>query len=403
MKRLRTIALWVLGGLAVLLVIGWVGMKVYVGGPGRAAVASQLSESIGLPIEIESLDVGVGSSSAALRIPDPSADPPDDLVRVKSLTTDLSLAGFLSGKSAPTQVTAKDVDILLRLDEKGQLLSPLATPKSSGSGPATLPAVQVSGGRVRIRQTGRPEFVLTGVSAELKRDGDGYALSGAVDDPNWGKWDIRGRLTNDPADGNVELTTTRGPLNESLISTIPYVPPEVWDHLKASGETPAAVRFTFKPGKDLGYAVELNPAATAELTIPDADVTLTKVQGKILIVNGKVTVTNGRVAVADGTIEVSGEYTFDKPTAVIAMKLVADKLDLRKLPTKWELPKEIEGKLKGNADLEVHLPRGGKPDTRGSGSGVVEGAKLAGLDAEITLRLVAQDGGYRFQSGSRTK
>jgi hypothetical protein len=30
---------------------------------------------------------------------------------------------------------------------------------------------------------------------------------------------------------------------------------------------------------------------------------------------------------------------------------------------------------------------------------VVEGAKWKGLDAEITLRLVAQDGGYRFQSG----
>lgn len=401
MKRFRVIALWTLGVLAVLLVVGWVGMKLYVGGPGRAAVASQLSESLGLPVEVETLDVGVGSSSLALRIPDPSADPPDDILRVKSLTTDLSVGSFLSGQSAPNRVSVTGVDILLRLDEKGQILSPLPNPKASSGGPTTLPAVQVSEGRVRIRQTGRPEFVVSGVSAELKRDGDGYALSGTIDDPSWGKWDIRGRLANDPADGFVELSTPRGQLNMALIRTIPYVPQEVWDNLDASGETPASVRFTFKPGQDLGYAVELNPAAAANLTVPVANVTLTKVQGKILIADGKVAVTNGKVAVADGSVGVNGAYVFDKPTAVVSMKLAADKLDLRKLPAEWRLPKEIEGKLKGNADLEILIPPGGPVDPRGSGSGVVEGAKLAGLDAEISLRLVAQDGRYRFQTPPR--
>lgn len=401
MKRSRVIALWTVGVLAVLLLVGWFGMKMYMGGPGRAAVSAQLSESLGLPVEIETLDVGVGSSSAALRIPDRSADPPDDLIRVKSLTTDLSLAGFLSGKSAPTTVTLKDVDVLLRLDEKGKLISPLPAGKPTSPGPTTLPAVQLSGGRVRIRQTGRPEFVVAGVSAELKRDGDGYAISGTIDDPGWGKWDISGRLTGDPADGHVELTTPRGQLNMSLVRTIPYVPQAVWDNLQASGETPAAVRFTFKPGQDLGYAVEVNPAAAANLTVPTADVTLTKVEGKILIADGKVVVTNGKVAVADGSVGVSGEYVFDKPTAVITMKLAADKLNLRKLPASWGLPKEIEGKLKGNADLEIHIPPGGPADPRGSGSGVVEGAKWKGLDAEMTLRLVAQEGGYRFQTPPR--
>jgi translocation and assembly module TamB len=402
-KRFRVIALWVVGVLAVLLVVAFVGMKLYVGGPGKSAVAAQLSESVGLPVEIESLDVGVGSSTAAFRIPDTAADPPEDILRVKSLTTDLSLAGILSGKSSPSNVTMNDVDILLRLDEKGKMLTPLPAPKPSSGGPTALPVVKVSGGRVRIRQAGRAEFVVSGVAAELKRDGDGYALSGTIDDPNWGKWAIAGRLADDPADGSVELTTPRGELKEPLLRTIPYVPQEVWDNLQASGETPAAVRFTFKPGQDLGYAVEVNPTAAADITLPAAEVTLSQVRGKVLIADGKVAVTSGSVAVAEGTIGVSGEYAFDKPTAVIALKLAADKLDLRKLPAKWGLPKEIEGKLKGSAELEVRLPPDGPPDYRGSGSGQVEGAKLAGLDAEITLRLVAADGGYRFQSGPRTQ
>lgn len=403
MKRFRVIALWVLGVVAVLLLVGWFGLKAYLSGSGgRDAVAAQLTESLGLPVEVQSLDVGVGSTTAALRIPDPGAEPPGDLLKVGSLNTDLSLGGMLGGKTAPTRVTAQDVEILLRIDEKGKLLSPLPQPKtSSGGGP--LPAVTLSAVTVRIRQTGRPEFVLTGLSGELKREGDGYAISGNVDDPNWGKWTLSGKLAGDPADGQVELSTDRGRLDMALIRTIPYVPQAVWDHVQASGETPAAVRFTFKPGADLGYAVELNPNAATSVTVPDADVTATNVKGKILISDGKVTVTDGRVAVADGTLGLSGVYTFDKPTAEIDLKVAADKLDIRKLPAKWGLPKELEGKLKGNADLQMHIPPDGKLDTLGMGQASVEDAKWAGFKAEITLRLMAKDGGYRFDSGRPTQ
>jgi hypothetical protein len=397
-KRFRVIALWVLGVLAVLLVGGWFGLKLYVSGPARQAVSAQLSESLGLPVEVETLDVGVGSSSAAIRIPDPAADPPDNLVRIGSIDTDLSLGGLAAGQKAPTRIAARDVDFLLRIDDKGQLLSPLPELKNTGGPVGPLPTVSLSAARFRIRQTAHPEFVVGGVSGELKRDGDGYAITGQIDDPAWGKWDIRGRLADDPSDGRIELSTDTGVLKDSLLRTIPYVPQEVWDHLQASGETPAAVSFAWKPGTDLRYAVVLKPNEGASVTVPDADVTLDKVKGDIRIADGKVSVTNGKVAVADGTVDLSGGYTFDKPTAVIEVKAAAAGLDIRKLPAAWGLPKEIEGELHGNADLEMRLPPDGKLDTRGSGSGVVKGAKLAGLDAEITLRLVAKNGRYQFDS-----
>jgi len=397
-KRFRAIALWTAGILAGLVLVAWIGLKVYLGGPARAAVAQQLSETLGLPVEVESLDVGAGSSTVALRIPDPASNPPGDLLKIGSITTDVSLASVATGRSSPTRLTAKDVEILLRIDEKGQLLSPLPNPKQSTGTPGPLPTVELSAARVRIRQTGHPEFVVGGVSGELKHDGDGYALSGKIDDPEWGQWRITGRLAADPADGHVELSTDHGQLVESRLRTIPYVPQEVWDHLKASGETPATVSFTFKPGTDLGYSVVLKPDAAAAVTVPDADVTLSKVRGNIRIADGKVTVTDGNVSVAEGEVKLSGTYTFDKPTAVIAIKADAAGIDVRQLPTQWGLPKEIEGRLKGNADLEMHIPPDGKLETRGSGRGVVKGAKLAGLDAEITLRLSAKDGRFRFDS-----
>jgi hypothetical protein len=250
---------------------------------------------------------------------------------------------------------------------------------------------------VRIRQTGKPEFVVSGVSGQLRRDGEGYALTGDIADPAWGKWAIRGRLAADPADGQVELSTEQTEYKDALLHTIPYVPSAVWEHLSASGPTAAKVTFTFRPGDDLGYAVELKPQR-ATLTIPDAGVMVTQVDGQIRVADGKVTVTDGSVSLADGRVSVSGVYTFDQPTSIITMKLAGSGVNVRQLPESWGLPKEIEGKLKGDADLELSISPDGELDTRGSGEGVVEGAKFAGLDAEIKLKLTPQNGRFRFNT-----
>lgn len=397
MRRAPKILMWTVGIIAALIVVAWFGLKIYLNSSSvRQMASTQLSEAIGLPVQVEELSVGAGSTTAALRIPDTEAG--EDLLRIGSLNTDISLSGLLTGRVAPTTVTLGNVDFLFRIDAENNILSPLPKLKEAGSASGkTVPAVQITSGRVRIRQTGKPEFTLTGVSGQLRREGDGYALTGDVNDPAWGKWRINGRLAADPADGQIELSTEQTEYKDSLLHTIPYVPPMVWEHLSASGPTAAKVTFTFRPGADLGYAVELKPQR-ATLTVPDAGVKVTQVDGLIRVADGKVTVSDGSVSLADGTVSVGGVYTFDQSTAVIAMKLAASGVNVRRLPETWGLPKEIEGKLKGDANLELHINPEGKLDTRGSGQGVVEGAKFAGLDAEIKLKLSAQNGRYKFDN-----
>lgn len=399
MRRVRVVLLWVLGVAAGLALVGWVGLKMYLGSSqARQLAATKISEAIGLPVEVERLDVGTESTTAALQIPDAAGEP---LLRIGSLHADVTLAGLLTGRVAPTTVTLNDVDLLFRLDADGTILSPLPKLKDTGSGGAggtAVPAVSLANSRVRIRQVGKPEFVVAGVSGRLRRDGDGYAITGDIDDPAWGKWRTSGRLAADPADGRVELAADRAELKHDLLRTIPYVPPEVWDHLSASGPTGATVAFTFRPGADLGYAVDLTPQR-ASLTVPDAGVTVTDVEGKIRVADGQVTVTDGRLALADGRVTGDAVYRFDRPTPVITLKLTATGVDVRRLPADWGLPKEIAGRLKGSADLEVRLPPGGKLETSGGGSGEIVGARLAGLDAEIKLFLKGDGGRFRFSSG----
>ena len=405
--KLRKVLLWVGGILLALVLIVWLGGWGLLKSPfARQAAAEQLSNALGVPVEVDNLDVGGKGTTAAIRIPD--ADGKDNLVRIGKLETDITLGGLLAGNATPTFVTAGEVDFLLRIDEQGNILSPF--PKGSANPNAakpTIPEVKINGGKVRIRQAGKPEFAVSGVTGHLRKEGDSYVLDGTIDDPAWGKWAIAGRLTADFSDGRVSLTSDKAELNDARLRTIPYVPNEVWDNLSTSGTTAAEVAFTFKPNTDLGYAVNLKPKK-ASLTVPAAKVTLTDVTGDIRIADGKVTVTDGAVKLADGSGTVSGEYVFFEkggvnntptaPVAVITVKADASGLDVTKLPAEWGLPKGLEGKLKGNANLELRIDKDGKLDTRGGGDALVLGAKLKGIPIEeFKLTLRGGDGGYRFE------
>lgn len=401
--KVRKVLLWAGGILLALVPLLWLGGWGLLRSPfARTRASEELTKLLGVPVEVDELDVGGTSSTASLRIPDPGGGPNENLVRIGSLDTDITLGGLLGGNATPTYVTAKDVDFLLRIDEQGNVLSPL--PKGSSAPPAgggrPLPDIKVNGGTVRVRQAGKEEFHVGGLTAHLRRDGDGYTLDGDVDDPKWGRWKVSGRLTADFADGRVSLTSERAELKDELLRTLPYVPRVVWEHVGASGRTRAAVAFTFKPGAPLGYAVDLNPHK-ANVRVPDAGVTLADVQGDIRVADGRVTVANGSVALAGGTGRLGGEYRFDQPTAVITVQAEASGIDVTRLPAKWELPRDITGKLRGSADLELRIAPDGTLTTLGGGDVEVVGTKIKGLESdkvdEFKLKLVGGDGGYRFK------
>lgn len=389
MKRLRKIALWVLGVTAVLLVAGWFGLKAYVNSSAvRRQAGTQLGEIIGLPVEVDSLSVGTSSTSAEFHVPEGGSSA-GDLLKVGSVETDVTLMQLVSGAVAPTRITLKDAELFLRIDADGKILSPLPTLKAGKGGPKALPKVHLVNGRVRIQQAGHPEFSLGGITAELHRDGDKYALVGDVADPKWGAWKVNGLVAADPLDGKVVLRSEKTEFQDELLRSIPYVPTSVWDEVRPTQTSGVTVAFTLRPGRGLGYEVDLAPQK-ATLAVPAISTTLTDVEGDVKVADGKVTFKNGRGSIADGAVTLDGAYAFDQPTGVLTMKVTAKGVDLQKLPAEWGVPKQITGKLRGNADLEIHLPPGKPVDTRGSGRGDVEGAQLAGIPAQIQLRLHAE-------------
>lgn len=397
MKRIARILLWVTAIVFAVLCLGWVGIRGYLNSSyGQQMASQQLSQLVGTTVEVSSLGVGTSSTSISLRIPDPTPEAQSDLIKIGSLEADVSLLNLLTSQVAPTSVTANDVEIMLRLDADGKRLSTF--PKFAQSGGAfTIPAIQLHNARIRVQQTGHPEFDFGGINGNLKRDGEAYVLAGDAHEPKWGKWKITGTLNASATDGQIQLQADDAVLSDALLRSIPYVPSEVWDHLAASGQTVATITLTFRPGHDLGYRVDLHPKK-ATLRFPSAEVSVTDFVGQILVEDGRVTVKDAVMQLAEGVVSLNGNCEFKKPDRVIATNVRSKRVDIRRLPESWGLPKEMEGKLTGTANLKLHIGADGKMDPRGSGRGELEDAKFAGLNAKIELKLSGRGGRFRFDA-----
>lgn len=398
MKRIARILRWVAAIAIVVFGVGWLAITGYLNSSyGQRMASQQLSELVGTTVEVSSLGVGTNTTSITLRIPDPAPESQTDLIKIGSLEADVSLLNLLTSQVAPTTVTATDVEIMLRFDADGNRLTVFPQFAKSG-GPFTLPTIQFSNARIRIQQIGHPEFDLSGIVGQFKRDGESYALTGEVIEPKWGKWKLTGRLNADASVGQFQLQSDEATLSDPLLRSIPYVPSEVWDHLSASGQTVATVTLTLKPGqKLLGYRVDLRPKK-ATLSFPSAEIAVSNFVGQILVEDGQVHVNDAVMQLADGTVSLNGSCNYKNPERVIATNVKSKRVDIRRLPESWGLPKKMEGKLTGSADLRLHINPEGKIDPRGTGLGQLEDAKFAGLDAKIELKLSGRGGRFRFDA-----
>ena len=143
--------------------------------------------------------------------------------------------------------------------------------------------------------------------------------------------------------------------------------------------------------------VELKPAAAA-LTLPDLNVALTDVIGTIHIHDARVDLTGCQAKLADGTITVNGELDFKPQPDILKFNVHASNVDVLRLPAEWSLPHDIEGRLRGRADVTLKVFEKGRVETQGTGCGTVVGAKLGGVPAEMTLGLHTESNRLLFHS-----
>lgn len=400
----RRIGRWVLIGLAGvigLVLLVRVGAGLYLRtSAGRTAVAKQLTSMIGLPVEVADVELGPQTSSVKFRVLDPAGgSTPIEILSVESASADVTLTDLVTGRTEPKELDLRGVSLTLRIDANGKILTtlPQQTAESKTGGP--LPRINVENGQVTIRQEGRPEFSLRGLSLKAEPTGDKVVLNGSIDDPGWGKWKISGEVNRTSKTGWVDLATDDGPLAVDRLSSIPYVPLSIWQNARPDGRGAATVRLAVGPREEFTYDVKVQPKSAA-LHVPAADVTLTDVTGTIHAHDTTFELLGCKGKVAGGTIGVSGSAQLkpDRPEPSVAkFTVTADGLDVNKVPPEWGLTKEFGGQLRGKATIGLTIYPDGRIEPSGSGRGELVGATVLGFPAEITVRLHAENGKLKLK------
>ncbi len=242
---------------------------------GKAMVADRLGTAIGMPVEVSEIDVGDATSSFRFRVMDP-ADPKAEVLNVQSASADVSAADIMTGRVAPSALNLSGAALTLRVGPDGQVLTPL--PALPGAG-GPVPTVVIANGRICIRQEGRPDFAVSGVSLKLEPTGQTVTLSGTVNDPKWGVWTVRGELRRDTRTGWVELASKDAPLDAELLATIPFVSARLFDEVKSANRAAVTIRLEVGPDRDVQTSVEIRqtrrifgiPAEATIRLIPGSD------------------------------------------------------------------------------------------------------------------------------------
>ncbi len=411
----RRVARWVfIGFLAVgaTVLLLRLGAGVYLHTPaGHEAVAKRLGTTIGLPVEVSDVELGARTSSLAFRVFDPAigTSPGSEILSVASATADVSLIDLVTGNSNPKELRLSGVSVALRMDAAGKLLTTLPT-QTITTGKSELPTITLNDCKVTIRQEGRPEFNLTGLSLRAVPTGDKLILSGSADDPAWGKWQLSGEIEPGPETGWVDLASDDVPVTPERLRSIPYVPLSIWENARPEGRVKATGHFAIGANKNLTYDVRVQSKG-ATVGIPAAEVIIRDLNGVVRVHDGLVEVSGGNGAasangkMAGGTVTVRAKWDGNHEPAVGDPVVVSvDHLAVKELPAKWGLRNVgglnvEEGILSGTARIKLVAHQDGKIETYGKGKGEMQLPHFLGGQGTIDVTLGGNGQRLNFNLG----
>jgi translocation and assembly module TamB len=289
MKPAARRALRVAIGLAIALVVALV-VRAWV---VPAVIARELRANLHGPAKFDGWWLGWSSAGVTgLAVCEgPDGDSPEWLTADR-VATDLSVGGLLRGRLAPERIELRGPKIALRFDEKGELLT--KGPFEGGGATTAPPDVLIEDGQVTIDQRGRPPLTVRGISGGLRREEDVEDLELDGHDPDWGTWTVRGRFDAAFKTGSVRLASGPGFVaNPDRVARMPFVPPEVWQHIVPAGPVDVAVAVSLTEGAPKPLHVR------TEVTFRGAAAGL---PGLGIDAEG----TTGRITVDDGLVRLAG-------------------------------------------------------------------------------------------------
>lgn len=320
-----------------------------------------------------------------------------------TVSTDLTLGGLLRGRFAPKRVHLEGAKAVVRIGRDGELLTK-AGPRSSKTAASGLPVVIADAATVTVRQEGRPEMVVDGVTARLGPSGDRVSLAVRSNRPEWGPFEALGLFDADFRTGRIDLKTLRGvEATPEKARAIPFVPPEVWDHVAPRGEVglrlSAVVDRAKSPPVTVRVEVDLRGTTVTSETL---DLTASRTTGRVVVDGAVVRLENVAGTAIDGRVKADGTLDFNPSPPRCDVSLDLAHLDVADTPKSWQLDETgLTGHLTGKVRLLARLDPKGVDLSGSTGDAVVEAGEIQGIKFKtLRLQMKAEGNDLRYDTGN---
>ena len=357
-----------------------------------SAVAEKLRSLYGGHAEVGEARVGLASSSVqnvSFFELSPQGNGPPWIV-IENIDAEVELWDLLVGDGIPDHLRLTGAAITLRVDSEGHLST--ALPKSERK-PGRIPSCSIVNSRIAIHQVGLPEFVLTGVNADISSNGELLALKGSIADKLWGDAAIEASFNQETRDASFSLKMPRTHITQKMLASLPFVPAKTWDQVQLEGDTPVSLVVRIDPAiPGIHSRVELAPEDTS-VHVNSIDLHAQHANGTVVIEDKIIMLTDVVGKSADGVMKTNAVLDFRQKPTNMQFAVGVEKVELQKLPSKWKIPPRYQGTLTGTANLKV-VVADGKPLTTGKGQGT---AKVGGkVPLTLPIKLSADSKGFHF-------
>ncbi len=316
-------------------------------------------------------------------------------------STDLTLGDLLRGRTTPARIRLTSPEIVLRVSEQGDLVTPI---RWRASDERATPVVIAEGARVTLRQEGRPAMVVTNVTARLGPVDQKLVLSARSNDPSWGPAEAHGQFAGDFSTGSVVLKTMHGiEIDPAKARQVPFVIPAVWAHVtpKGTADFTVAAELGGSPNQRIHVQTDIDFRGT-RVTSDTLDLTAEETTGRVNVDQGLVTFKNVSGRAIDGRVTANGTLDFRRSPVLGTIQLDLDKIDVASAPRSWQLHDVgITGRLSGKVQLLARMRQRSVDFSGTTGDAVVEKGMIQGIPFKLLrLSMRARGKNLEYESGS---
>ncbi|HEV3122658.1 MAG TPA: hypothetical protein VGY53_12175, partial [Isosphaeraceae bacterium] len=282
----------------------------------------------------------------------------------------------------PRKVKLSEAQLVFRFDREGKPLTKPPLRQTASSEP--LPEVAVEKTVLILAQEGRHELKVVNLDATAKPKGDALRLAATANDPNWGRWNGDGEVNATTFAGKFTLGGLIPSADPEKEACIPFVMPQVWDHVVPRGPVQIGLNLRLDPSATNPVHVDsLVGFRHTDVMLPAIGLHGTDVVGDLTVNDGIVLLKDIHAQMLAGRVTMNGPLDFTQLPTRIELALGLDQIEVADLPSAWGMGTlEAKGRLSGKVPLKVSVGAG--PLDFSATTGIAEMAKatLRGIPVE---------------------